>query len=110
MFEVLSEIGIDKHRLLNAIWDSVYSLYGDIGTSESKLWLIRYDKKGIGILRCTHTKVEEVRAALACVHSVNGAGIGISVIGVSGTIKGASRVLLKHALSASLYTSLSRFS
>jgi len=92
VFEVMSEIEVDKYKLLNAIWNSMYSLYGDIGTSESKLWLVKYDKLGIGILRCAHSKVEEVRAALACIHSVNGAMVGIRVIGTSGTIKAASRI------------------
>lgn len=97
VFEVISERGIDKKALLKEILDSIYSLYGDVGASESKLWLIGYDKRkdtdiGRGILRCAHDKVEEVRAALACIHSVNEARVGISVIGISGTIKGATRL------------------
>jgi len=92
VFEVMSEIELDKYKLLNAIWDSVHSLYGDIGTSESKLWLIKYDKNGRGVLRCTHRKSEAIRAALACIHSVNGVQIAITVIGISGTIKGAARI------------------
>ena len=99
VFEVISERGIDKKALLKEILDSIYSLYGDVGASESKLWLIGYDKRkdtdigtGRGILRCAHDKVEEVRAALACIHSVNEAMVGIRVIGISGTIKGATRL------------------
>lgn len=101
VFEVISEREIDKKALLKEIWDSIYSLYGDVGASECKLWLIGYDKtkdtdigkgKGKGILRCAHDKVEEVRAALACLHSVNEARVGIRVIGISGTIKGATRL------------------
>ena len=101
VFEVISERGIDKKALLKEIWDSIYSLYGDVGASESKLWLIGYgyDKRkdrdigrDRGILRCAHDKVEEVRAALACIHSVNEAKVGIRVIGISGTIKGATRL------------------
>lgn len=95
-FVVRSDREIDKRELLKAIWDSMYSLYGDVGASESKLWLIGYHKRkgtnsGVGILRCAHDKVEEVRASLACIHSVNGARAGIRVIKTSGTIKGASR-------------------
>ncbi len=92
VFNVLSEIAVDKYKLLNAIWESVYSLYGDVGTSEIKPWLIKYDKTGIGMVRCTHRKVDELRAALACVHSVGGAKVGIRVIGISGTIKCAYRI------------------
>jgi ribonuclease P/MRP protein subunit POP5 len=99
--EVISEREIDKRELLKEIRDSTYSLYGDVGASESRIWLIEYDKKkdadtstdvGVGILRCAHDKVEEVRAALACIHSVNEARVGIRVVGISGTIKGATRL------------------
>lgn len=103
VFEVISEREIDKRELLKEIWRSVYSLYGDVGASESKLWLIGYEKKkdgdtgidvseGMGIQRCAHDKVKEVRAALACIHSVNEARVGIRVVGISGTIKGATRL------------------
>jgi ribonuclease P/MRP protein subunit POP5 len=102
-FELISEREIDKRELLKEIRDSIYSLYGDTGASESKMWLIEYSKnedadggtdrcRGVGILRCAHNKVEEVRAALACIHSASGVRLGIRVIGISGTIKGASRL------------------
>lgn len=95
LFEVMLECEIDKRELLKEIWDSLYALYGDVGASESKLWLIEYHKKkgtnsGVGILRCAHDKVNEVRAALACIHSVNESRAGIRVIKTSGTIKGVS--------------------
>lgn len=98
VFEVISDREIEKRELLREIWDSVYTLYGDVGAFESKIWLIGYDKKkgtGTGILRCAHDKVEEVRAALACIHPVNGTRLGVRVIGISGTIKGATRIRQK---------------
>jgi ribonuclease P/MRP protein subunit POP5 len=101
LFEVMSEREIDKRELMKEIWNSMYSLYGDVGASESKLWLIEYHtneqqnkkdaKSSVGILRCAHDKVEEVRASLACIHSVNDARVGIRVMRTSGSIKGASR-------------------
>lgn len=101
LFEVLGERELDKRELMKEIWNSMYSLYGDVGASESKLWLISYRENeshnegeatcGMGVLRCAHDKVEEVRASLACIHSVNGARVGIRVIRTSGSIKGASK-------------------
>ena len=98
VFEWISEQGIDKWTLLSEIRDSIFSLYGDVGASESKIRLIEYANAedrdgGMGILRCAHDKVEEVRAALACIHSANEARLSIRVIGISGTIKGATRLL-----------------
>ena len=107
LFEVLCEREIDRRELLKEIWDSLYSLYGDVGASESKVWLIEYHNHnhkreaansssgGVGILRCAHNKVEEVRASLACIHSINDARIGIRVIKISGTIKGATATRLR---------------
>jgi ribonuclease P/MRP protein subunit POP5 len=99
LFEVLCEREIDKRELLKEIWNSLYSLYGDVGASESKVWLIEYHSGGggggVGILRCAHNKVEEVRASLACIHSVDDARIGIRVIKISGTIKGATATRLR---------------
>ena len=101
LFELMGEREIDKRELMKELWNSIYSLYGDVGASESKLWLIEYhrleDRKEeestliVGVLRCAHNKVEEVRASLACIHTVNDARVGIRVIRTSGSIKGASR-------------------
>ena len=89
LFEAICDAEVGKHELQNAIWDSIYSLYGDTGASESRLWLVNYDSGiGIGVLRCAHRTVEEVRAALACIHSVDGVRTAIRVIRVSGTLKG----------------------
>ncbi|MBN1454882.1 MAG: hypothetical protein JW945_01320 [Methanomicrobia archaeon] len=95
-FEVLCERHVDKRAVLKEIWDSLYALYGDLGASESKLWLIEYHPtedgtRGVGIIRCAHNRVEEVRAALACIHVIDTARIGIRVVKTSGTIKGATK-------------------
>lgn len=90
--KIKDEEGISERALLRAIWDALYSLYGDIGVSECGIWLIDYDeKRGVGILRCTHTKVEAVRAALACIHMINGRRTCIRGVVTSGTIKAARR-------------------
>ncbi|MGC9444876.1 MAG: Rpp14/Pop5 family protein [Candidatus Methanospirareceae archaeon] len=95
-FELLCERPVDKRAVLKEIWDSLYALYGDLGASESRLWLIDYQPmedgtQGVGILRCAHDRVDEVRAALACIHTVDTASVGIRVVKTSGTIKGASQ-------------------
>ena len=101
-FELMGEREIDKRELMKEIWNSIYSLYGDVGASECKLWLIGYHRRvedrkeeesnlSVGVLRCAHNKVEAVRAALACIHTINDARVGIRVIRTSGSVKGASR-------------------
>ncbi|RZN33692.1 MAG: ribonuclease P [Methanophagales archaeon ANME-1-THS] len=96
LFELMGEREIDKRALLKELGDSIHSLYGDVGASEIKLRLIRYHtrKEGegvVGVLRCAHDRVEEVRASLACIHSITDARVSIRVIKTSGTIRGATR-------------------
>jgi len=96
LFEMIGEREIDKRDLMKELWDSIHSLYGDVGASEFKLQLNRYHTREgthrvVGILRCAHDKVEEVRASLACIHSITDARVGIRVIKTSGTIRGATR-------------------
>lgn len=98
VFEWISERQIDKWTLLSEIRDSIFSLYGDVGASECNTRLIEHTnaedtERGRGILRCAHDKVEDVRAALASIRSANEARLSIRVIGISGTIKGATRLL-----------------
>ena len=97
LFDMIGDREIDKRALLKELGDSIHSLYGDVGASKIKLRLIKYhtredDTHGVvGILRCAHGKVEEVRASLACIHSITDARVGIRVIKTSGTIRGATR-------------------
>jgi ribonuclease P/MRP protein subunit POP5 len=96
LFEMVCEREIDKRDFLKELGDSIHSLYGDVGASKIKLRLIKYHTREdthavVGILRCAHDKVEEVRASLACIHSITDARVGIRVIKTSGTIRGATR-------------------
>lgn len=107
LFELLSEREIDKRAFVQELLGSIYSLYGDLGMSKIKVRLIMYrasEERAVGILRCAHDKVEEIRAALACIHSITGTRVGIRVIKTSGTIRGAGRARASsgvryHALS-----------
>lgn len=90
VFEVLSKKEAPKQDLIREIWNSAYSLYGDVGTSKIGLWLLIFDGKR-GIVRCARDKTEEVRAILAAISRVNEDCVGISVLSVCGTIKGTKK-------------------
>ncbi len=65
---------------------------GELGTAEADVWLVRnvYDEKNqMGLIRCSHTSVEQVRAALALIQRIGDMPVAAKVIGVSGTIKAA---------------------
>ncbi|MFZ3059056.1 MAG: Rpp14/Pop5 family protein [Candidatus Methanoperedens sp.] len=96
-FEVTSEKTINRQQLVNEILDSASSLFGDKGISEINPKLMSYDGR-FGIIRCAREKTQETRAALACINNVRRIRISILVLGISGTIKGATEKFIQQTL------------
>lgn len=91
-FQVISKEKVPPTDLNSAIWHSILNFLGELGTAQANVWIIKnlYDeKKQMGLIRCKHTAVEHVRAALALVSRIGDQTVTIKVIGVSGTIKAA---------------------
>ncbi|XGI83352.1 Rpp14/Pop5 family protein [Halorutilales archaeon Cl-col2-1] len=76
---------VDEKSLERQIWFESQNLFGDIVSSEARAELIEYDPP-VGVVRCAHDRVDEIRSALACVTSVEGEDVGVRVVGVSGTL------------------------
>ncbi len=96
-FEVTSEQTVNRQRLVNEILDSAASLFGDKGISEINPRLMSYDGR-FGIIRCAREKTQETRTALACINNVRRIRISILVLGISGTIKGATEKFIQQTL------------
>jgi ribonuclease P/MRP protein subunit POP5 len=96
-FEVTSEQTINRQQFFNEILDSAASLFGDKGISEINPKLMSYDGR-FGILRCAREKTQETRAALACINNIRRIRISILVLGISGTIKGATEKFIQQTL------------
>ncbi|MCE8423351.1 MAG: ribonuclease P [Candidatus Methanoperedens sp.] len=88
-FSVMSEQEISRRELFDDILNSTHSLFGDAGSSEINFALMTYDGK-YGIIRCSRKKTMDAKASLACVNRIRGDHISIMVMGISGTIKGAT--------------------
>ncbi|MCW4049676.1 MAG: Rpp14/Pop5 family protein [Candidatus Bathyarchaeota archaeon] len=85
---VHSESSVSEEDLLDAINQKIHYLYGVKGASEINLKMIEYSpEEKHGILRCSHNRLTEMRAALAHITSINNIESSIHVIRVSGTIK-----------------------
>ncbi|MCZ7396940.1 MAG: ribonuclease P [Candidatus Methanoperedens sp.] len=97
VFEVISEQTVTRYDLAGEIFNSVFSLLGDAGASEINFGLLSYDGR-YGILRCAREKTSDTRAALACVNTVRGQRISILVLGMSGTIKGATEKFIQQSI------------
>ncbi|MDZ7688180.1 MAG: Rpp14/Pop5 family protein [Halobacteriales archaeon] len=89
--ETLPDASFGEHDLRRTLWFEAQNLYGDVTSAETRAALVEYDGEdatlGLGVVRCAHNRVEETRAALACVDEVNDHPVGVRVVGVSGTLE-----------------------
>jgi ribonuclease P/MRP protein subunit POP5 len=89
-YQVISESKFIFQDLSNSIWHSLLNLLGELGASKSDIWVARdiYDEiKQIGIIRCSHDNVEQVRTALSLIERIGDVRVVVKVLGISGSIK-----------------------
>jgi len=96
-FEINSEKMIIRQELVREIFNSTISLFGDTGASEINPALMSFEGK-FGILRCTRDKTNKTRVCLACINNIRGICVSIRVLGISGTIKGATEKFIQQSL------------
>lgn len=92
LFEVFSEHPVEYGDISDAVWASLLDLAGEIGAAESRIWMIpdMYDdRKQAGVMKCSNTSVETVRASISLVQIVSENRCIIRVLGVTGTLKSA---------------------
>jgi len=91
-FDAISEQKILLDDLINTIWHSVLNFLGEVGTSRASIKIIKDtydDKRQMGILRCSHDDVENVRSALTLIQRIGDTRVILRVLGISGSIKAA---------------------
>ena len=116
VLEIKSELGFSKDELVLAIWDACIRFYGECGTSNFNLWLMRlyntlppvweqnlddnilvndlntnYNPTSDclyqkAILRCRRNCEDKVRSSLAVMSNYKGKKIAINTVGISGTV------------------------
>ena len=85
---------INYELLHKLIENKVHFLYGVKGAEEMNFRLIEYlFEDHDAIIRCNHSRLNEMRAALAHITSGNGDPIRIDVKRVSGTIKSLKKYI-----------------
>jgi ribonuclease P/MRP protein subunit POP5 len=93
-FGVISEEAIKAQDLKSEILSVTTSLFGDVGLTNIRIELISFAHQK-GLLRCSHTSIEDTRAVLAALYKVKSSRLSARVFGVSGTIAGAKKKYLK---------------
>ncbi|UCD96671.1 MAG: Rpp14/Pop5 family protein [Candidatus Bathyarchaeota archaeon] len=85
---VASPHTLKDRDLMNAIWESVHRLFGELGASQTALSFIEYNElQNRLILRCSHDAVDSVRAAIAAITTIHKAPTALHVTNISGTLK-----------------------
>ena len=94
VFEIISTKDFDISEMVEAVWQSSMTLFGETGASKFSLWVPfnLYDRqKKRGIIKCAHTSVEEVRSAIAAIQQIGNEPVIVHVLGVTGTILSAKK-------------------
>jgi len=99
VFEIITDSDDITEEQINAtLWNLIYRLYGETGTSKTGLWMIYFDKEHKrGVIRASLNFYENVRSALALIRKIYDMNANknqkisdrviFHVLGVSGTIK-----------------------
>ncbi|MEM7819669.1 MAG: Rpp14/Pop5 family protein [Candidatus Aenigmatarchaeota archaeon] len=97
VFEIISEHPITYGDLINAVWNSMLSFLGELGSAEARIWFIHnlYDEKTQrGVIKCRHDSVEKIRVVLSLIQMIGETRSLIKIVGVTGTIKSAKNKYL----------------
>ena len=81
---------LDRERFQRSVWYSAQNLLGDPGSAALDLSVVRF-RATTGaveaVVRVRRGEVDRARAVLACLDQVGGDPVGLSVRGVSGTVR-----------------------
>ncbi len=97
VFSIISEKHFSLEEAVRTIWSSALQLFGEAGTSRFHIWIpsnLYNEKRDIGIIRCSHDHVQDVRAALTLIKKIDDEPVIIRTLGVTGTIKAAKTKFL----------------
>jgi ribonuclease P/MRP protein subunit POP5 len=81
---------LTRDAFQRAVWYSAQNLLGDTGSARLDLSVLRFSFEGGNgetIVRVRRGEVEDARAVLACLDSVDGTAVGLRVVGTSGTVR-----------------------
>lgn len=93
-FELIADGQVSRDELIREIFSASGSLLGDLGSSECNIWLFAFDDLK-GVVSCEREHVWQTRAVLATITNVKGKKVSFHILGVSGTVLGATKKYLE---------------
>lgn len=107
-FEVICQGRLNRDDVISMLLDGSLYLHGACGTAKSDIWIVKlFDCSGEhsnnvndehrmkGILRCRREEVDSVTAVLPTITKFRGKSIVFHTLGISGTIKSATKNFIK---------------
>tara|TARA_Y100000310_G_C20673841_1_gene811738 strand:- start:118 stop:468 length:351 start_codon:yes stop_codon:yes gene_type:complete len=97
VFEILSKNKINKFEdVSKAFWDQALSFLGNLGIARAGFWILadKYDSnKQTGIMKVNHKNVDEARAVLSLVQTINNQPVIMRSLGVTGILNKTKKYL-----------------
>lgn len=82
-------VKVNRIELSKSISYMIKEIFGDLGLAEAEIRLVKLEvHKNVAILRCNKDQVDKVRFAMLFLKKIGVNSVIISIIEVSGTIKG----------------------
>lgn len=91
------DASVGRRDFQRSLWFAAQNLLGDVGSADADLTVLRFSVEngtGESIVRVRRGEVERARAAMACIHEIDGQAVGLKVLGVSGTVRACSEKYL----------------
>lgn len=88
--ETWPDATLDRGPFQRELWYTAQNLVGDVGSARADLSVLGFvhdAPTGETVVRTRHDAVGEARAVLACLDEVGGDLVGLTVRGVSGTVR-----------------------
>ncbi|MFC6991191.1 Rpp14/Pop5 family protein [Haladaptatus sp. GCM10025707] len=88
--ETWPDARLDRGTFQRHVWYAAQNLHGDPGGADLDMKVIRFafdDGIGHAIVRTRRGEEDRARAALACLHEIDGESVGVRVAGISGTVR-----------------------
>jgi ribonuclease P/MRP protein subunit POP5 len=108
-FELIFHGEIGREDVISMVLDASLYLFGANGAGKFDLWIVKLwpcrtgedntenvnEHKMKGILRCRREEVDSVRAVLPTITKFRGKNVVFHTLGISGTIKSATKNFIK---------------
>ncbi|MBI4896104.1 MAG: ribonuclease P protein component 2 [Candidatus Aenigmarchaeota archaeon] len=92
VFEIVADGPVHYPDVWSVVQTTAFDVLGELETSQANIWVIKnlFDEQALrGVIRCSHTAVESVRAVLALVTVMGETNVIVNVVGITGTIESA---------------------